>query len=148
MLLGTPKMLPETISDFSWIVWGVLVSPKINNIGFGSHGHVQKSRNHENEGFRFLPSPNWKVTSPKWSRMILWSSWPYLFHKLIIKWQTNCNIFQYLFLWFFYDFHKHVVLCVWTNHACFCQVAPDVLPRMFPPDAPSNVPGSSQILSK
>ena len=24
---------------------------KMNNIGLGSHGHVQKSRNHKNEGF-------------------------------------------------------------------------------------------------
>ena len=27
------------------------MSPKINNIGFGAHGHIQKSRNHRNEGF-------------------------------------------------------------------------------------------------
>ena len=28
------------IRDSSWIIWSVLVSQKINNIGFGSHGHV------------------------------------------------------------------------------------------------------------
>ena len=27
------------------------MSPKINTIGFGAHGHVQKSRNHRNDGF-------------------------------------------------------------------------------------------------
>ena len=26
------------------------MSSKINNIGFGAHGHVQKKRNHRNEG--------------------------------------------------------------------------------------------------
>ena len=26
---------------FSGIIWGVLVSPKINNIGVGAHGHVR-----------------------------------------------------------------------------------------------------------
>ena len=32
------------------MVWNVLASPKIDNIGFGAHGHIQKSRNHRNEG--------------------------------------------------------------------------------------------------
>ena len=27
------------------------MSPNINNIGFGAHGHVPKSENHEHEGF-------------------------------------------------------------------------------------------------
>ena len=40
----------KTIRDVSWIIWSILVSPKMNNIGFGSHGHVRKSPNHENEG--------------------------------------------------------------------------------------------------
>ena len=31
------------------------MSPKINNIGFESHGHVQKSRYHKNEGFSSSP---------------------------------------------------------------------------------------------
>ena len=26
-------------------------SPKIHNMGFGAQGHLQKSRNHRNEGF-------------------------------------------------------------------------------------------------
>ena len=34
---------------------GVLVSPKIDNIGFGARGHVQKSRNHKDEEFAALP---------------------------------------------------------------------------------------------
>ena len=29
---------------------GVLVSPKINHVGFGAQGHVRKSGNHRNEG--------------------------------------------------------------------------------------------------
>ena len=28
----------------------ILGSPKINDIGFGAQGHVQKSRHHDNEG--------------------------------------------------------------------------------------------------
>ena len=34
---------------FSWIIWRYLVSPKINNSGFGSHGRARKFPNHENE---------------------------------------------------------------------------------------------------
>ena len=36
---------------FSGIVWSVWGSPKINNIGVGAQGHVQKSRNSDIEGF-------------------------------------------------------------------------------------------------
>ena len=31
------------------------MSPQIKIIGFGSHGHVQKSRNHEDDGFSVFP---------------------------------------------------------------------------------------------
>ena len=31
------------------------MSPKINTIGFGSHGHVQKSETHEHDGFSVSP---------------------------------------------------------------------------------------------
>ena len=34
---------------------GMLVSPKIQIIGLGSQGHVQKSWNHRNEGFWSVP---------------------------------------------------------------------------------------------
>ena len=40
---------------FSWIIWRVPGFPKINNIRFGSHGHVRKARNHENDGFSVSP---------------------------------------------------------------------------------------------
>ena len=42
------------ILDSSWISWGVLVSPKIINVGLGAHGHFRKSRNHRNDGFEGL----------------------------------------------------------------------------------------------
>ena len=42
----THKDASKMIWDFSWIIWSVLVSPKMNNIGFGAQGHVRKSRNH------------------------------------------------------------------------------------------------------
>ena len=32
-------------------LFGVSLSPEIKIVGFGSHGYVQKSRNHRNEGF-------------------------------------------------------------------------------------------------
>ena len=44
---------------------GVLRSQKINHIGFGSQGHVQKSRNHRNEGFRVLSYATREVVSSK-----------------------------------------------------------------------------------
>ena len=34
-----------------WICLSILASPKIKIIGFEAQGHVQKSRNHRNEGF-------------------------------------------------------------------------------------------------
>ena len=39
------------ICEFSWIILSVPVSPKTTSIGFGAQGHVQKSRNHRNDGF-------------------------------------------------------------------------------------------------
>ena len=47
--------------DLSWIFRGILGSPKIEIIGFGSYGHVQKSRNHENEGFSVSPRSKSKM---------------------------------------------------------------------------------------
>ena len=44
------KSVPGNFLDFL----GVLVSPKINNIGFGARGRVQKSRNHRNDEFGVL----------------------------------------------------------------------------------------------
>ena len=41
-----------------------LISPKINNIGFGSHGHVRNSENYENEGLSNFPKMNPKNTGP------------------------------------------------------------------------------------
>ena len=40
---------------FSLIMWRILVSPKIEIVAFGRPGHVQKARNHRNEGSRSLP---------------------------------------------------------------------------------------------
>ena len=39
----------------SWILWSVLVSQRINHIGFGAQGNVQKPRNHRNDGFSVFP---------------------------------------------------------------------------------------------
>ena len=42
-----------------------LVSPTINDISLGRHGHVQKSRNHEYEGFSVPPITKSKSYSSK-----------------------------------------------------------------------------------
>ena len=47
-----PEIHKNTIFD---LFLGVLVSPKMKIVGFGARGHVQKSRNHRNEGFEVLP---------------------------------------------------------------------------------------------
>ena len=44
-----------------WIIWSVQVSPKINNLGFGAQGHVQKCRNHRNERFEGSPISKSKI---------------------------------------------------------------------------------------
>ena len=41
--------------DFLWIILRALLSPKIKRIGFGRHGYVRKSRNHENYEFSVFP---------------------------------------------------------------------------------------------
>ena len=49
--------------DFSWIHLSVLVSPNVKIVGFGSHGHVPKSENHEMMGFRWFSS--FPIMNPK-----------------------------------------------------------------------------------
>ena len=61
------------------------MSPEIDDIGFGSHGHVEKSENHENEGFPGFPKKIREVTSPKCSRIILRSFWANLLIKFTMK---------------------------------------------------------------
>ena len=40
----------EVTLMFPWIIWSVLVSPKIKINGVGAQGHARKSRNHRKEG--------------------------------------------------------------------------------------------------
>ena len=55
-ILDLPKLRFLKMSwDCSWTIWNVLVSPKINNIGFGSHGHVHQVQEPYNEGFSSFP---------------------------------------------------------------------------------------------
>ena len=49
---------------FSEMVRLFLVSSKIKMVGFGSHGHVRKSPNHENNGFSGSPIMKSKSTHP------------------------------------------------------------------------------------
>ena len=54
-----------------WIIWSVLVSPKMNDIGLGVMDTPRNPEIVEMRGLRVLPWPNRKVTSSNWSRMIL-----------------------------------------------------------------------------
>ena len=50
----------------SWILLNRFVVQKLAIIGFGSHGHVWKSENHEHDDFQGLPEVrSKKVISPK-----------------------------------------------------------------------------------
>ena len=64
--LWAKQYVLKRFQRFSWFCLGVLVSPKIKVIGFGRKVPVQKSRNHENEEFEFLP----KVISSNWSKVM------------------------------------------------------------------------------
>ena len=71
--------------DFSSIIWSNLVGPKLQIIGFGSHGHKQKTKTMKNEGVRIFPKWIQKVTSPKWSRIIVRSFRATLFWKITVR---------------------------------------------------------------
>ena len=45
----------ETDGELVLAFFGGFLSPKIDNTGFGSHGHVRKSPHHENEEFSSSP---------------------------------------------------------------------------------------------
>ena len=74
-------------------------SPKVNDAGFGAQGHVQKSRNYENEAFD--GSPISKSTSHK-SKMeqnsiteLLGISFLYLHQKIVPKMAIDLPIIFY-----------------------------------------------------
>ena len=66
MLISPNILFPEMVWHFSGIILSVLVSPKLEIIGFGSHGHVRKSEDHEDEGFSGFTKMNPKSD---WSKM-------------------------------------------------------------------------------
>ena len=83
--------ISEMFQVFSWFVLGVLVSPMINNVGFGAWWRAQKPRNHENEGFGSLKNEIGILlyqteAGPKIAIIIL-------------------VFFPTIFLWFSNDFH-------------------------------------------
>ena len=55
MLIFPKLIFFKMIREFPRILWGILVSQKVNDIGCGAQGHVQKFRNHEIEGFSNSP---------------------------------------------------------------------------------------------
>ena len=54
-LIFIKRMLLRMFQGCFLILLSILLSPKIKIVGFGAWGHVQKSRNHRNEGFWVLP---------------------------------------------------------------------------------------------
>ena len=67
----------------SWNSWSNLVSPKLNIIGLGSHGHVENPKIMNMMGFQIFPRWNLRATSTKWSRIMLRSFRATLFLKCI-----------------------------------------------------------------
>ena len=53
VILRFTKLLFVLISQGFLLILGILVFQKINNIGFGAQGHVQKSRNRKMRSFGF-----------------------------------------------------------------------------------------------
>ena len=51
--------------NFLELFGSILVSPKISDIGFGSHGHAPKSENREYDGFPFFPKIIVKHITPR-----------------------------------------------------------------------------------
>ena len=71
------------------------------------------------KGFRSPIQANRKVTSPKWSRIIIQSFWPYLFHKYTTKIATKCK--QNTLLWLPYVCPISVCLPTWLPNCTFHQ---------------------------
>ena len=69
-MLYLQKNAFNVLHDFHDLFLGILVSPKIKTIGFGARGHVQKSRNHRNDGFFVLPYANRKVISSNFTELL------------------------------------------------------------------------------
>ena len=88
-------------------------SPKINDIGLGAQGHVQKSRNHRNEGVE--GSPISKSKSCKFEleqnnpTELLSISFPYMYYKNGEELAERFPIFPYEFPLIFH---------VRTSHLC------------------------------
>ena len=67
------------------------MSPTIKIVGFGAQGHVQKSRNHRNDGFegsRLSKSKSYKFKLEQTNTVELSSM---LFINVPYKWPINCN---------------------------------------------------------
>ena len=71
---------------FAWISWSHLVYPKLKRICFlGPWTRPLNPRTMKMIVFRTFLKWNQKVTSPKWSRIILRSFWPILFVEFIVQ---------------------------------------------------------------
>ena len=61
------------------------MSPEIKIIGFGSHGHVQESRNHTNDGFSLSPTDNSESYESKTKQNNSTELFAISFHKFPIQ---------------------------------------------------------------
>ena len=71
--ISKDNIFPRCFHILSNILWGVLVSPKINKVGFGSRWQVKTLRNHGIWSFGLLKWWNRDFIVPIWSRLILGS---------------------------------------------------------------------------
>ena len=79
-----PKIIFPNIGLSSWIIWSVLMSLKISNIGFGSRGHIKQVRkilkNNELLGFpRMKPNSYWTKKN-NYTKLL-----GYAFHNITIE---------------------------------------------------------------
>ena len=84
---------PGCSQNFSWFFLGVLASPKINKVGFGSRWHVKSLRNHEMLSFgpikilKILFKYNFTIKLPKNAIIIM----TMIYQKNTMIYQTKLN---------------------------------------------------------
>ena len=84
-ILRFPKQLLNKGLGFSWINLNNLVGPKLNMIGFGSHGHTLKSEKTCKWWLFGFSQMDLKATGPKRRRIILRSFSGHSFLKIYNK---------------------------------------------------------------
>ena len=110
-------------------MWGFLGSPKIINIGFEAQGHLQKSRNHRNEGFLGSPISKSKRYKTKMDQNNSPELLSILFLKLTIKfaqqWPKTLKTKNFdllmLFLWSICSEWEYIYRAFGLYHCWNCR---------------------------